>query len=99
MVSQKIGNKICFCENCMFLFTLGKFERQVDVILYLSFAGDRDQNESNSLIDYFKGQFSILNDVSISLSLSLRDWYLIRGKNCRSLITNMLKNTFEDCFL
>lgn len=60
---------------------------------------DRDQNESNSLIDYFKGQFSILNDVSISLSLSLRDWYLIRGKNCRSLITNMLKNTFEDCFL
>jgi len=26
--------------------------------------GEREQQDSNSLIDYFKGQFSILNDVS-----------------------------------
>ena len=35
------------------------------------FPGDREQNESNSLIDYFKGQFSILNDVSIDAALDI----------------------------
>lgn len=30
---------------------------------FLLFSGERDQ-DSHSLIDYFKGQFSILNDVS-----------------------------------
>ena len=28
-------------------------------------SGERENHDSNSLIDYFKGQFSILNDVSI----------------------------------
>ena len=39
-------------------------------LLYI-FSGDQQQNESNSLIDYFKGQFSILNDVSIDIRLDI----------------------------
>ena len=47
---------------------LGTLRYDKRFLLFI-FSGDQQQNESNSLIDYFKGQFSILNDVSIDIRL------------------------------
>jgi hypothetical protein len=53
-------------------------------------SGEKEQQDSNSLIDYFKGQFSILNDVSLSFVFPDKNMWLLHQDFVPILEINMI---------